>query len=181
MRGSGANRDAVARFIEEKTKAELVRARHGSGRAAPRPERGFLDRKRLEKGHAQPIVKRLRSLIRTAGAEAGWQDHWRHAGFTPDYSEVREKLQELLEAGHADDVLTLGREIMSVGQDQVERSNDEGETGMEISACMPVIESALHQSSLPPAKKLIWVVEALLNDEFDLLRAVGEISGSTAR
>ena len=71
-------------------------------------------------------------------------------------------------------MLTLGREIMSVGQDQVERSNDEGETGMEISACMPVIESALHQSSLPPAKKLIWVVEALLNDEFDLLEPLAK-------
>jgi uncharacterized Zn finger protein len=170
--GVGTGDESIGRFLEEKTKAELVHLITGLAERNPALRVDILDRKRLEKGHAQPIVKRIRYLIREAGADAGWQDHWRGEGFTPDYSEVRDKLQELLEAGHADDVVALGKELMSVGQDQVGRSDDEGETGMEISACMPVIEKALHTSSMPPVQKLLWVVDALLKDEFDLFDAL---------
>jgi uncharacterized Zn finger protein len=70
--------------------------------------------------------------------------------------------------------MALGKELMSVGQDQVGRSDDEGETGMGISACMPVIQKALHTSSMPPVQKLLWVVDAILKDEFDLFDALAE-------
>ena len=171
--GGGAGGDeSIARFLEGKTKAELVQLITDLAQRHRGMSMDILDRKQLEKGHAQPIVKRIRYLIREAGADAGWQDHWRGEGFTPDYSEVRDKLQELLDAGHADDVMALGKELMSAGQDQVGRSDDEGETGMEISACMPVIEKALQKSSMTTAQKLLWVVDALLKDEFDLFDAL---------
>jgi uncharacterized Zn finger protein len=114
------------------------------------------------------MVKRIRRLIRAAGEDDGWEDHWHHERFTPDYSGVVEKLEELLAVGHADEVLKLGEELMRSGQEQVERSNDDGMTGIEIATCVPVIEKALQRSSLPTAQKLTWVVDALLADEYDI-------------
>jgi hypothetical protein len=77
-------------------------------------------------------------------------------------SKSRTKLQELLSAGHADDVLSLGAELMKAGQRQVESSHGDGETGPEISSCMPVIAKALRQSSLPAVQKLVWATDAVL-------------------
>jgi uncharacterized Zn finger protein len=166
--GKNSDEESLTCFLEEKTKAELVQLiwllveRHAGLRE------DILDRKRLEKGQAKPIVKRLRYLIREASAEPGWQDYWRRDGFTPDYSEVWEKLKELLDAGHADEVLALGKELMATGQDLVGRSDDDGQSAAEIGSCMPVIEEALHESSMPAVEKLTWVIDRLKEDEYDL-------------
>ena len=45
---------------------------------------------------------------------------------------MRSKLKRLLASGHADEVLELGKELMEAGVRQVEMSDDEGETAMEI-------------------------------------------------
>ena len=134
----------------------------------------LLDRQRLESGRSQPIVKRLRYLIQEVSSEPGWRNYWRGEGHTPDYSEIRAKLQELLAAGHADDVLSLGAELMKAGQRQVESSHDDGETGEEISSCMPVIAKALQKSSMPAVQKLVWATDAVLKDEYSLFEPLVE-------
>jgi uncharacterized Zn finger protein len=134
----------------------------------------LLDRKRLESGRTQPILKRLRHLIQEVSSEPGWRNYWRGEGHTPDYSEIRTKLQELLAAGHADEVLSLGAELMKAGQRQVESSHDDGETGQEISSCIPVITKALQQSSLPAVQKLVWATDAVLKDEYSLFEPLAE-------
>jgi uncharacterized Zn finger protein len=45
---------------------------------------------------------------------------------------------------------------------------------MEIAGCMPVIVEALDQSSLDPADKLNWALNAVLEDQFDLCDAFAE-------
>ncbi len=165
---NGVDDSPIARFLEKKTKAELVRLIGLLVARNPGLRVDILDRERLEKGEAQPIVKRLRHLIREAFAEPDWDEPWGDGGFTTNFSVVREKLQELLDAGHADEVLTLGREILEHGQELVGRANDEGETAEEVAACVPVIEKALRSSSMPPAKRLLWVVDLLLADEYDI-------------
>jgi uncharacterized Zn finger protein len=57
---------------------------------------------------------------------------------------------------------------------QVEESHDEGETAMEITACLPVIVEALDRSSLAPAQKLTWALDAVLEDQFDVCEAFRE-------
>lgn len=74
----------------------------------------------------------------------------------------------LFHSGHADEVLALGRELISTGTREVEESHDEGETAMEVSGCMPVIVQALKQSSLEAADRLTWALDAVLEDQFDL-------------
>ena len=168
------DKQAIADYLEAKTKSELIQLflevadRHSVLCV------DLLDRIRLESGRAQPIIKRLRYLIREVSSEPGWQNYWRGEGHTPDYFEIRAKLQELLAAGHADDVLALGAELMKAGQRQVESSHDDGETGTEISSCMPVIANALQQSSLPAVQKLVWATDAVLKDEYSLFEPLAE-------
>jgi len=51
---------------------------------------------------------------------------------------------------------------------------DDGETAMEIADCMPVIVGALDRSSLDTPKKLIWALDAVLDDQFELCEAFAE-------
>jgi uncharacterized Zn finger protein len=80
----------------------------------------------------------------------------------------------MLKAGHADDVLNLGRELVTTGIRQVEESNDEGETAMEIADCMPVIVEALDRSSLDDVGKLSWALDAVLEDQFEVCEVFAE-------
>jgi uncharacterized Zn finger protein len=47
-------------------------------------------------------------------------------------------------------------------------SNDEGETATEISSCMEVVFRALPQSSLSQVGQMLWVIDAELEDEYEL-------------
>jgi uncharacterized Zn finger protein len=54
----------------------------------------------------------------------------------------------------------------------VGESDDEGETADEIIACMPVIVKALEQSSWNTLDKMIWAIDAVMTDEFNLFEAL---------
>jgi uncharacterized Zn finger protein len=161
-------------FLKDRTKAQLIELVRELAEQYPEIAQDLVDRKQLGSGNTKALVTRLRNEIREIGQEPGWQNYWHGEGFTPDYSGIRSKLETLLAAGCADDVLALGKELISIGARQVEESHDEGETAMEIADCMPVISTALDQSSLAPADKLAWAVDAVLKDEFELCEAFAE-------
>jgi uncharacterized Zn finger protein len=140
----------------------------------PEMTEDLIDRKNMVSGNIKALVTRLSREIRDIGEEPGWQNYWTGEGYTPDYSGVRKKLETLLKAGHADDVLPLGRELLTTGIRQVEESNDEGETAMEIADCMQVIVGALDRSSLDVAEKLNWALDAVLEDQFEVCEAFAE-------
>ena len=71
--------------------------------------RDLSDRKQVISGNTKTLMTRLRKEIRDLGSEPGWQNYWNSEGYTPDYSGARRKLKTLLQAGHTDEVLTLGR------------------------------------------------------------------------
>jgi uncharacterized Zn finger protein len=56
----------------------------------------------------------------------------------------------------------------------VEESNDEGETGEEISSCLDIVFKALTQSSLSVPDRMLWAVEAELADEYELTTGSSE-------
>jgi uncharacterized Zn finger protein len=161
-------RQDILGFLKGKTKAQLIDLIHDLAGQYPEMARDLSDRKQLISGNTKTLVTRLRREIRDIGDEPGWQNYWQNEGFTPDYSGIRKKLETLLKAGHADEVLTLGRELVSSGTRQVEESHDEGETAMEIAGCIPVIVLALDRSSLDCAEKLNWALDAVLKDQFEV-------------
>jgi len=155
-------------FLQDKSKAQLVELLLELAGQHPDIAQDLIDRQEILSGSTKKLVARLRKEIREVATEPGWQRHWSGEGYTPDYSGIRQKLSALLEAGHPDEVLNLGRELMIVGLRQAGESDDEGETAGQVASCMPVIVEALDRSSLPPAAKLAWAVEAVLKDPFEI-------------
>jgi uncharacterized Zn finger protein len=126
------------------------------------------ERQEIAAGNVKNLIKELRREIQRVSSEPGWQNYWNGEGYTPRYSGVRSKLKRLLASGHADEVLELGKELMEAGVRQVEMSDDEGETAMEITSCMPEIFTALSRSSLSGSDQILWAVEATLSDGYGL-------------
>lgn len=125
-------------------------------------------RAELATGAVEDVVRSIREELRRVASEPGWQNYWRHEGFIPDYRPVRLGLESLLAAGQADQVVQLGEEILRVGTRHVEESDDEGETGAEVSAALEPVWPALVQSSLGPAQRILWLYERFLEDEYGL-------------
>jgi uncharacterized Zn finger protein len=167
-------RQTIDGFLKGKTKTQLIELIHDLAGQYPEMARELSDRKQVISGNTEAVVKRLRQEIHDLGEEPGWRNYWNDEGYTPDYSKIRQKLETLLNAGHTDEVLTLGRELVTTGTRQVEQSHDEGETEMEIAACMPVIVEALNRSSMDAADKLTWALDAVLEDQYELCDAFGQ-------
>jgi len=123
---------------------------------------------RIARGKPSALVKTIEREILSAGSEPGWRNHWRHTGYTPDYSRVSSGLQRLLDEGQADEVVRLGEILFASGNNQVEQSQDEGETAFEIAGAMKIVFNALADCSLDPADKLEKAVDFELRDEYDL-------------
>ena len=161
-------------FLKGKTKAQLIELIHDLAGQYPEIAKDLFDQKLMTSGNIKTLVTRLKNEIREIADEPGWQNYWEDEGYTPDCPGIRKKLDALLKAGHADEVVALGQELVTTGTRLVEESHYEGETAMEIVECMPLIAKALDQSSLEPVDKLIWALDALLKDQFDLCEVFAE-------
>jgi uncharacterized Zn finger protein len=164
----------IRAYVTAKTKEQLVELVLNHAQRYPELYHDLVDSRHLDTGETKSLVSGLRKEIRNISSEPGWQNYWRGEGYTPDYSSVCRKLEKLLSASCADEVLAIGRELMVASVRQVGESDDEGETAQEISSCMPVIVKALDQSSLSPVDKLTWAVDAVLSDEYDLFNVFAE-------
>lgn len=167
----------ITTFLKDKTKAQLTELIIELAGKFPRMTQELTDRQQLLSGDVKLLIKRLKKEIREITSEPGWQNHWNHEGYTPDYSEIRIKLETLLKAGHPDETLKLGQELIELGNQQIEESHDEGETATEIEECMPIIVKALEQSSMAKADKLAWAVDVVLKDDYDVFNAFDEYLG----
>lgn len=161
-------------FLRGKTKVQLMGLIHDLAEQYPQIAQDLVDRRQMTSGNTKTLVTRLRLEIRQIGDEPGWQDYWQGDGYTPDYSSIRAKLEAMLKEGYPDEVLSLGEELINTGTRQVEVSHDDGETEMEVAGCMPVVVRALDQSSLAPADKLAWAVDAVLKDQYEICAAFAE-------
>ena len=120
-------------------------------------------------GRISKTVRSIRSEIEKLASEPAWENHWSGDSNIPDYSHVRARLESLLNSGHADEVLDLGNDLWSLGNEQLESSDDEGETGEQIAECMKVIFRALDKSTLASSDQILWMIETFLEDEFGIL------------
>jgi len=167
----------IAAYLDGKTKTQLAELIYDLAGKFPKMAQELTDRKQLASGNVKSLITRLKKDIRQTSNEPGWQNHWDHEGYTPDYSEIRVKLETLLNAGHPDEVLKLGKELIELGYRQIEESHDDGETATEIESCMPVIVKALEKSSMENTDRLAWAVDVVLKDDYDTFNAFDEYLG----
>ena len=155
-------------FLIKQTKEQLMALVEDLAGKYPVVHEDLQDRQSLSRGSVKKIVSAIRKEMHELSSEPGWSNHWNNEGYTPDYSRVKGRLQSLLSKGHADEVVALGKELLQAGISQVEMSQDEGETGREISTCLEVVFQALPLSSLSPVEQMLWVIDAELEDEYEL-------------
>lgn len=164
----------VELFLKGKTSAKLKELIFELAQKYPEIAQDLSDRRQILSGDVKVLLSRIRKEIHEVGDRPGWQNHWQEEGYTPDYSNIRAKLEMLLSAGYFDEVLELGRELIEVGMHQIEQSHDDGETALEIESCFPIVVKAIEQSSLKTVDKLVWAVDAVLKDQFDVCEVFGE-------
>ncbi len=153
--------------IEKKSAAELAKCVVAHVNRFPELRQEYQERILLGEGDAARLIREARKELRSVTSEVGWQNHWRHEGHTPDYSRLKHRFERLAELGHADAVVELGRELLERGMNQVGQSHDEGETGTALAECFPVVFAAVAVSSLSPAEKILYAIEACELDQWD--------------
>ena len=161
--------EKIRKHIEAKSREELVELVWSLTERFPELREEFRDRIALGEGDVNRLVTEARKELRRVASEAGWINSWTGEGQTPDYSRVKHRLERLLELGHPDAVVLLGAEIMTLGNEQIGQSNDEGETTGAVGECMPVIFQAVAASTLTPARKLLFAIDAHLQDDYDVI------------
>ncbi|EAR20742.1 SWIM zinc finger family protein [Nitrococcus mobilis] len=142
--------------LESKSYDELLHLLIELSTRFPKVKQYIVESEQLASGHVDKLVRALRSEIRDRTAEAAWYNHWRGEGSLPDYSHVEDRLRALAEQGYVNAVLQLGEELWIKGNQQIEQSDDEGETAMAISGCLETVIAALPGSSLSPSEQLLW-------------------------
>ncbi|MCC7353355.1 MAG: SWIM zinc finger domain-containing protein, partial [Anaerolineae bacterium] len=152
---AGQTRDQLISLLEE------LAARH------PDVRQNLQDRSELATGTARRLVSSVEAELDRLSAEINWRNDWDEGGYVADYSRVRDRLEVLLAKGYADQVVALGEKLIAAGNRQVEMVHDEGELVGEITTCMGAVFRGLVQSSLSPAKQMLWAVEAELQDDYD--------------
>lgn len=165
----------IAKILADKNRDELLDLLIDlSGRVAD-VRQHIVETEQLVGGKVDKLVRALKSEIRDLTAEPAWYNHWRGEGSLPDFSHVEHQMRALTDRGYADAVLQLGAEIWTSGNAQIEQSDDEGETAMEIASCLETVLAALPQSSLSPPKQLFWVIDRVLEDEYSLLDSADKL------
>ncbi len=164
----GSEARTTSEYLEGLSKPELIDLVKALAAGSSGATKLVQTRARSSQGDVDALAQAARRELARAAAQPGWCNSWTGDGFTPDYRHVATELEGLLAAGEADLVLELGQEVLETGIHHVEESDDEGETASEISKCLTCVWQALSQSSLDPAQRILWLVDRLLEDEYDL-------------
>jgi uncharacterized Zn finger protein len=170
-----ASNEKIRKHIEAKSHEELVELLWALTERFPELYEEFRDRIALGEGNVDRLVTEARKEIRRVSSEAGWVNSWTGEGQTPNYSRVKHRLERLLELGHPDAVVRLGKELMTLGNEQIGQSNDEGETAEAVGECVPVIFQAVAASTLTPAHKLLFAIDAHLRDDYGIVNDEADV------
>jgi len=163
------NQLSVSQYLSGLTKDDLICILEDLMMEYPQVRQEMTDRKSVAVSDARPVLDALRSDIDRISREEAWSNSWTGESQIPDYTPVRKRMEILLEMGHSDEVVGAGEFLLKKGMTQIEQSDDDdGETAGEIALCMDLVFLALLRSSLPAHERMLSVIHAELDDEYDL-------------
>jgi uncharacterized Zn finger protein len=165
----------IREYLEGLSAAELVACVTQLAERYSEVARELKNRAALARGETGELIRQVRKEIRRLTAQLAWYNHWTGEGEYPDYSDLKNRFKQLLENGQADALLELGETLFRAGQQQVESSHDEGETASGIADCLTIVFQAVLASSLPDARKLLYVIDMMLCDEYNLCHGVESV------
>jgi len=167
--------DKIQQLIRGKSKEELTDLVWTLTRRFPEVYQEFRERIALEEGDVSQLVAEARQEIRQATSEPGYGNPWEDHGYSPDFRRITQRFDRLLELGHADEVVSLGRTFIRRGIKQISESDDEGETMSAFSECLPVIFQAVSRSRLSGPKRLLFAIDAHLLDDYDAIGSASDV------
>lgn len=161
--------EKIRQHIHAKNRDDLAELVCSLTKRFPELREEFRERIALAEGDVDRLIAQARKELQRVTSQEAWRNHWNGEGSIPDYSRLLHRLERLVEMGHADAVAQLGREIVDCGMEQLGRSHDEGETAMELARCLAVVFRAVAQSSLTRPQKLLFAIDAMLQDGYDVI------------
>jgi uncharacterized Zn finger protein len=161
--------DKIEQHLRAKSQSELADLVWSLVRRFPEIYQEFRERIALQEGDVGRLVAEARREIRQVTSETAWQNEWTGEGHIPDYSKIQHRFERLLELGHADDVVSLGREFIAQGLRQIGEAHDEGDTATAFAKGLPVVFQAVTRSSLSGPERLLFAIDAELADDYDAL------------
>ncbi|MCZ6635991.1 MAG: SWIM zinc finger family protein [bacterium] len=153
-------------YFEKHTKAELVELIGELTDTYPDVREFLEDRRDVRTGNVRNMVKAVREEISTI-EQPDWDEYGRGYA-SPNFTRLEEHLQALLQAGHADEIIHLGQELMGAAQFAIETYDHDGEVGYDLESCIQIIFQALTLSSLSSTEQLKWAIDMEMADEYDL-------------
>lgn len=161
-------------YLSQQSKKELVEFVVSMARRHPEIYSELHDTASLHSGKISSLIESISRDIELESAEPAWWNHWESRGHIPDYSHILANLRNLLDAGYADEVVTLGEKLFRSGKEQLMISNDEGVTGSQIVECMTVVFEALKGCSLSNVEKILRALDFQMEDDYDLCYGLDE-------
>lgn len=162
------SREALEAWIKGKSKDELkamlLEVAQNHPQIISELQSGFSIAPPLVAGLAKQISREIDQVSQ----EPAWSNHWSQASEIPDYSNIEAGLQQLFDAGHFDDVVKLGKKLFTKGSEQIDQSNDEGETIDEVTRSLDIVFKALLYCSLSDVDKMEQAVDWEVEDNYGL-------------
>jgi uncharacterized Zn finger protein len=166
--------EEVKEKLQGKSKKELLELLAEAAENDWSAGRFILGRAMMNSGDMKNLVKSLLDEIRSVTSKPAWSREWSDKSYLPDYSHLYQrfaalKKRALKEQSCADALLELGDELWKLGNAQLEKSSDEGETGTAITECMEIAIRAVPKSSRSKPEQLLWAIEVESTDNYDIL------------
>jgi uncharacterized Zn finger protein len=164
---SRAGRDkAIRKYLTSLSHEELVALLLELLDASPELRVDLERRVAAAGGDVDSLVQRARRELNAVTAEPAWRNRWSGEEELPDYTSLRRSLETLLSLRRHDEVVVLGRELITLGLAQVGQSDDDGHVAMELAECLIVVFDALAKSSMPGPQRILFAIDAALDDDY---------------
>ncbi|WP_410508567.1 SWIM zinc finger domain-containing protein [Methanosarcina hadiensis] len=158
---------ALREYLQSLTKTELIDILVVFAEKNTMLGRYLSERQTLAAESVEEIVGEVYSEIDELLEEAGTEQKG-YESDAPDFLDLQVGLESLLDAGHPDELLEIGKELMG-RYEKIADYDEEGEIRTKISFCMDVVFEALARSSLPVHEKMLYMLEIELMDNYNIL------------
>ena len=156
-------------YLEQLEKPELIEILTTFAKKDNMLGRYLIDRQNLASENPEGVIEGIYSELNELWREMEGYDFWTYGGEDlPDFSDVQVRLESLLDSGHTDELLGIGKELMDK-YEEIAEYDEEGNIGTKVSSCMDAVFRALSQSSLPAHEKMLYVLEIELKDDYNIL------------
>ncbi|TVL99851.1 MAG: hypothetical protein CV087_16530 [Candidatus Brocadia sp. WS118] len=165
----------IAEFLDQHDKEFLVKFVIRLANKYPEVYTELLDSARLAGGKVEKLVSSIHQEIDNITSEPAWHNHWSDEGNPSDFSRVKSMMLTLFDQGYYDAVTTIAGELLEKGNAYVETCDDEGDSAVQISECLEIGFKAVKKCEWPNVRKIMFIIEAELQDEYDLCGNTYEI------